>query len=113
MDVSRSWLLPFKTAGLVDTLKGQGPFTVFAPPTRHSKSCPAGTVENLLKPENKAQLTKVLTYHVVPGKVMSRDISGNSPRRGSASAVRAQTTRFPRTDPLGNVRSAQDEMDET
>src|SRR5215212_3205937 len=59
-----------KAAGLVDTLKGTGPFTVFAPTDEAFKKLPAGTVENLLKPENKAQLTKVLTYHVVPGKVM-------------------------------------------
>src|SRR5918998_6628359 len=56
-----------KAAGLVDTLKGTGPFTVFAPSDAAFKKLPAGTVENLLKPENKAQLTKVLTYHVVPG----------------------------------------------
>ena len=65
-----------KAAGLADTLKGQGPFTVFAPTDEAFKKLPAGTVENLLKPENKAQLTKILTYHVVPGKVMARDISG-------------------------------------
>ena len=65
-----------KAAGLADTLKGQGPFTVFAPKDEAFKKLPAGTVENLLKPENKAQLTKILTYHVVPGKVMARDISG-------------------------------------
>jgi len=52
-----------KAAGLVDTLKGTGPFTVFAPTDEAFKKLPAGTVENLLKPENKAQLTKVLTYH--------------------------------------------------
>ena len=65
-----------KAAGLADTLKGQGPFTVFAPTDEAFKKLPAGTVENLLKPENKAQLTKILTYHVVPGKVMASDISG-------------------------------------
>ena len=65
-----------KAAGLVDTLKGPGPFTVFAPTDEAFKKLPAGTVENLLKPENKAQLTKVLTYHVVPGKVMASDVKG-------------------------------------
>ena len=65
-----------KAAGLVDTLKGKGPFTVFAPTDEAFKKLPAGTVENLLKPENKAQLTKVLTYHVVPGKVMASDVTG-------------------------------------
>src|SRR5215468_3354387 len=57
-----------KAAGLVDTLKGKGPFTVFAPTNEAFQKLPAGTVDNLLKPENKAMLTKVLTYHVVAGK---------------------------------------------
>jgi uncharacterized surface protein with fasciclin (FAS1) repeats len=63
-------------AGLVDTLKGAGPFTVFAPSDEAFASLPAGTVESLVKPENKAQLTKILTYHVMPGKVMSHDVAG-------------------------------------
>ena len=62
-------------AGLVDTLKGDGPLTVFAPTDEAFAALPAGTVENLLKPENKDQLTAVLTYHVVAGKVMSTDLS--------------------------------------
>jgi uncharacterized surface protein with fasciclin (FAS1) repeats len=57
-----------KAAGLVETLKGPGPFTVFAPTNAAFAALPAGTVDNLLKPENKAALTKVLTYHVVAGK---------------------------------------------
>ena len=57
-----------KAAGLVDTLKGPGPFTVFAPTNAAFAALPAGTVDTLLKPENKAKLTTVLTYHVVPGK---------------------------------------------
>jgi uncharacterized surface protein with fasciclin (FAS1) repeats len=61
-------------AGLVDTLKGEGPFTVFAPTDDAFAKLPAGTVENLLKPENKDQLTAILTYHVVPGKVMAADV---------------------------------------
>ena len=61
-------------AGLVDTVKGAGPFTVFAPTDAAFAKLPAGTVENLLKPENKAQLTAILTYHVVPGKVMAADV---------------------------------------
>lgn len=60
-----------KAAGLVDTLKGPGPFTVFAPTNSAFSALPAGTVDTLLKPENKGQLTKVLTYHVVPGKLDS------------------------------------------
>ncbi len=61
-------------AGLVDTLKGPGPFTVFAPTDAAFAKLPAGTVENLLKPENKDQLTAILTYHVVPGKVMAAEV---------------------------------------
>lgn len=65
-----------KVAGLVDALKGDGPFTVFAPTDEAFAKLPAGTVEKLLKPENKDQLVKVLTYHVVPSKIMSKDIVG-------------------------------------
>ena len=64
-----------KAADLVDTLKGEGPFTVFAPVNAAFDALPDGTVEDLLKPENKEQLAAVLTYHVVPGKVMSSDLS--------------------------------------
>ena len=60
-----------QAAGLVDTLKGAGPFTVFAPTDAAFAALPAGTVEDLLKPENKDKLVSILTYHVVPGKVMS------------------------------------------
>ncbi|MGK2858607.1 MAG: fasciclin domain-containing protein [Thermoanaerobaculia bacterium] len=63
-----------KAAGLVDTLKGAGPFTVFAPTDEAFAKLPKGTVEDLLKPENKAKLTAILTYHVVPGKVMAADV---------------------------------------
>ena len=61
-------------AGLIDTLKGPGPFTVFAPTDAAFAKLPAGTVDDLLKPENKAKLTSVLTYHVVPGKVKAADV---------------------------------------
>lgn len=61
-------------AGLVDTLKGPGPFTVFAPTDAAFAKLPAGTVDTLLKPENKDQLTAILTYHVVPGTVMAADV---------------------------------------
>jgi len=64
-----------QAAGLVDTLKGTGPFTVFAPTDEAFAALPAGTVEGLLKPENKDQLVAILTYHVVPGKVMSTDLT--------------------------------------
>lgn len=65
-----------EAAGLVSTLKGEGPFTVFAPTDAAFAKLPAGTVENLLKPENKQQLADILTYHVVPGKVMAADVVG-------------------------------------
>jgi uncharacterized surface protein with fasciclin (FAS1) repeats len=63
-----------QAAGLVDTLKGAGPFTVFAPTDEAFAKLPAGTVENLLKPENKQKLISILTYHVVAGKVMANDV---------------------------------------
>ena len=63
-----------KAAGLAETLSGSGPFTVFAPTNAAFEKRLAGTVEKLLKPENKDQLVKVLTYHVVPGKVMAKDV---------------------------------------
>jgi uncharacterized surface protein with fasciclin (FAS1) repeats len=65
-----------QAAGLVDTLKGAGPFTVFAPTDEAFAKLPAGTVEDLLKPENKDKLVAILTYHVVPGKVMAADVAG-------------------------------------
>jgi len=63
-----------KAAGLVDTLNSAGPFTVFAPTNEAFDKLPAGTVDNLLKPENKDTLTKVLTYHVVAGKLSAKDL---------------------------------------
>ena len=67
-----------QAAGLFEVLKGDGPFTVFAPTDEAFAALPAGTVDNLLKPENKDQLAAVLTYHVVPGKIMSADIAGKT-----------------------------------
>ncbi|WP_218081368.1 fasciclin domain-containing protein [Anthocerotibacter panamensis] len=63
-----------QAAGLAQTLKQQGPFTVFAPTDEAFAKLPKETLNNLMKPENKAQLTKILTYHVIPGRVLSRDI---------------------------------------
>ncbi|HYE31518.1 MAG TPA: fasciclin domain-containing protein [Methylomirabilota bacterium] len=63
-----------KAAGLVETLQGKGPFTVFAPTDAAFAKLPKGTVEDLLKPENKSKLVSILTYHVVPGKVMAADV---------------------------------------
>ncbi len=82
-----------KAAGLVDTLKGAGPFTVFAPTDEAFAKLPKGTVEDLLKPENKAKLAAILTYHVVPSKVMAADIAGKKMQvktvQGSELAVDA------------------------
>lgn len=82
-----------QAADLVDTLKGDGPFTVFAPTDDAFAALPAGTVEELLKPENKDKLVAILTYHVVPGKIMSGDIAGKNVTvetvRGSSVAVNA------------------------
>src|SRR6185436_235058 len=63
-----------QAADLVQTLKGPGPFTVFAPTDEAFAALPAGTIDNLLKPENKAKLQRILTYHVVAGKVMAADV---------------------------------------
>ncbi len=67
-----------QAAGLVDTLKGAGPFTVFAPTDDAFARLPLGTIDNLLKPENKAALQSILTYHVISGKVMAGDIAGKT-----------------------------------
>ena len=74
-------------AGLVETLKGAGPFTVFAPTDDAFAKLPAGTLEALLKPENQAKLKRILTYHVVPGRVMAADVE----KLHSAKAVSGDT----------------------
>ncbi len=79
-----------QAAGLVDTLKGDGPFTVFAPTDEAFAKLPAGTVENLLKPENKATLVKILTYHVVSGKVLAADVV----KLKSAKTVQGQNVKI-------------------
>jgi len=75
-----------KAAGLVDTLNGAGPFTVFAPTNAAFEKLPAGTVETLVKPENKAQLTRILTYHVVPGNYSSAQLLADA-RKHSGKAT--------------------------
>lgn len=74
-----------KAADLVDTLSGPGPFTVFAPTNAAFAKLPAGTVDTLLKPENKATLTSVLTYHVVPGRISAQDIAANAKAHGGTA----------------------------
>ena len=75
-----------KAAGLVDTLKGPGPFTVFAPTNEAFAKLPAGTVETLLKPENKEMLTKILTYHVVAGRISTAELKKQI-REGNGQAT--------------------------
>jgi len=75
-----------KAAGLVETLQSAGPFTVFAPTNEAFKLLPAGTVDNLLKPESKAALTTVLTYHVVAGKITSKDLAAMI-KKGNGTAT--------------------------
>jgi uncharacterized surface protein with fasciclin (FAS1) repeats len=76
-----------KAAGLVDTLSSAGPFTVFAPVNAAFAKLPAGTVETLLKPENKATLTKILTYHVVAGKVTAAELIGMIKAGGGSATL--------------------------
>ena len=85
-------------ADLVETLKGDGPFTVFAPTDEAFAALPAGTVESLLKPENKDQLVAILTYHVVPGKVMAAQVADG------ASATTVQGTDVDFTVSYGTVK---------
>jgi uncharacterized surface protein with fasciclin (FAS1) repeats len=77
-----------KAAGLVDTLAGAGPFTVFAPTNAAFAKLPAGTVEMLVKPENKATLTKVLTYHVVPGRITAQQIAAMAAKHGGTATLK-------------------------
>ena len=77
-----------KAAGLVDTLKGNGPFTVFAPTNAAFAKLPAGTVDTLVKPENKATLTKILTYHVVAGKVDAKSLMELIKKDGGKTTVK-------------------------
>ena len=81
-------------AGLVETLKGAGPFTVFAPTDDAFAKLPAGTVDDLVKPENKAKLVKILTTHVLAGKIMSKDVAGKKmePHAVSGEALHVDGT---------------------
>ena len=86
-----------KAAGLVDTLSGKGPFTVFAPTNAAFAKLPAGAVDTLVKPENKATLTGILTYHVVPGRITAAQIAAMAARhRGTATlkTVQGEDLRF-------------------
>lgn len=83
-----------KAADLVDTLKGEGPFTVFAPTDDAFAKLPEGTLQDLLRPENKAKLQSILTYHVVPGKVMAKDVTMMS----SAKTVNGESIKISQSD---------------
>jgi len=95
-----------KAAGLVDTLSSPGPFTVFAPTNAAFGKLPAGTVDSLVKPENKGTLTKVLTYHVVPGRLSAMDLQGKSTLRtvqGETLKVTARNGAVWLTDAKGGM----------
>jgi uncharacterized surface protein with fasciclin (FAS1) repeats len=94
-DQFKTLVAAVKAADLVDTLKGDGPFTVFAPTDEAFAKLPDGTLEDLLKPENKDQLVAILTYHVVPGKIMAADIDGESK---SVKTVQGDTLAVDATD---------------
>ncbi|MBY0564866.1 MAG: fasciclin domain-containing protein [Hyphomonadaceae bacterium] len=79
-----------QAAGLVDTLKGDGPFTVFAPTDDAFRALPQGTVDRLLRPENRAELTRILTYHVVPGRVTADQLAGQQTRPNTVAGARLQ-----------------------
>ena len=82
-----------KAAGLVETLKSEGPFTVFAPTNEAFEQLPEGTLESLLKPENKDQLVEILTYHVVPGQVMAAEAATlNTAETAEGSTITISTT---------------------
>lgn len=86
--IHKTLVAAVKAAGLVDTLNGTGPFTVFAPTDDAFAKLPAGTVDNLVKPENKDTLVKILTYHVVPGKVGSKQLIGLIKKNGGKYAMK-------------------------
>ena len=77
-----------KAGGLVDTLSGTGPFTVFAPTNEAFAKLPAGTVATLVKPENKAMLDKILTYHVVPGRITAQQIAAMAAKHGGTATLK-------------------------
>lgn len=81
-----------KAAGLVETLQGKGPFTVFAPTDEAFAKLPEGTVENLLKPENREKLAAILKYHVIPGKVMAADVKTMEAKTAQGQSLKLKVT---------------------
>ena len=92
-----------KAAGLVDTLSGDGPFTVFAPTNAAFDALPSGTVPTLLRPENKGMLTTVLTYHVVPGRMSSADLAARAGAAGGVATLRTVQGESLRVSGSGNT----------
>jgi uncharacterized surface protein with fasciclin (FAS1) repeats len=97
-----------KAAGLVETLQGKGPFTVFAPTNAAFTKLPAGTVDTLLKPENKAQLTGVLTYHVVAGKMTAQDLAAKVKEGGGKAMLKTVQGEMLTVTPSGNTLTITD-----
>lgn len=97
-----------KAAGLVDTLQGKGPFTVFAPTNAAFQKLPAGTVDTLLKPENKAQLTGVLTYHVVPGNLTAQELVSRVKAGGGMATLKTVQGETLTVMPSGNTLAIKD-----
>lgn len=95
-----------KAAGLVETLKGKGPFTVFAPTDEAFAKLPKGTLETLLRPENKAKLAAILTYHVVPGKILAADVMKlkSGTQVATANGGKITVTHGPRGVRVNDVR---------
>jgi uncharacterized surface protein with fasciclin (FAS1) repeats len=92
-----------KAAGLVDTLKGAGPFTVFAPTDAAFAALPSGTVATLLEPQNKAKLVAILTYHVLPGRILAKDIAG---KKLDPKTVEGESLAIDATGPTVKVNTA-------
>ena len=97
-----------KAAGLVETLQGKGPFTVFAPTNAAFSKLPSGTVDTLLRPENKAQLTGVLTYHVVPGKMTAQDLAMKVKDGGGKAMLKTVQGEVLTVTPSGNTLTITD-----
>ena len=102
-----------KAAGLVETLQGPGPFTVFAPTNEAFKKLPAGTVETLLKPEMKEHLVGVLTYHVVPGRLSAKDLMDMAKKAGGKAKLKTVEGQDLTVEAKGNTISIMDAKGDT
>ncbi len=102
-----------KAAGLVDTLAGPGPFTVFAPTNAAFAKLPAGTVDNLLKPANKGKLVEVLTYHVVPGRLSAKDLMDAAKSNGGKAKFKTVEGEELTVESKGNVLTVWDSKGNT